>query len=258
MASEESIKLDRALDHIESWNGGDLRRLVNAFLGLRFPMALALNKSDIQSAAGHVSDIHRALPVHGAHVGVAVSAKSEMEFVRSHMGLDCCSPSDDGRRHSVEGVWSCLQAAISLRQPVLVFPVADMVSYEPLPGMKNYATLDASLPSEGFIRCLEACGGSKPTLWDDKKCVYHIPEGTHNTIIADGRFCQPLRDVLVMKSGSTVDDVFDALKRMGAIRGDYVRAEGCGNIGEKPHLVRKEEVVDHSIRILKIMTNKQI
>jgi hypothetical protein len=262
MATNESIKFDHALDHIDKWNGGDLRRLVNAFLGLRFPMALALNKSDVLSAPQYISDIHGALPVHGAHIGVALSAKGEMEFVRAHLGLESqSSPSEvsDGSSHSLEGVWNCLQAAMSLREPVLVFPVADMASYEPLPGMKNYATLDSSLPSAGFIRCLEACGGRKPTLWDDRKSLYHIPDGLHHkTIAADARFRQPLRDVLAMKPGSTVEDVFDALKRLGAIRGDYVRAEGSGKIGEKPRLVRKEDVVDHSIRILKIMTNKKI
>lgn len=260
MATDENIKFDRALDHLERWNGGDLRRLVNAFLGLRFPMALALNKSDVVSAIENISDIHRALPVHGAHIGVALSAKREMEFVRSHMGLNTSSSTDKdgGGSSSPEGVWNCLQAAISLRNPILVFPVSDMVSYEPLPGMKNYATLDASLPSEGYIRCIEACGGSKPTLWDNEKCIYQMHDGSHHKVTTTDRFRQPLRDVLVMKPGSTVEDVFDALKRMGALRGDYVRAEGSGKMGEKPHLVRKEDVIDSTNRILKIMTNKRM
>jgi hypothetical protein len=260
MATDENIKLDRALDHMKRWNGGDLRRLVNAFLGLRFPMALALNKSDVLSATGNISDIQLALPVHGAHIGVPLSAKREMEFVRSHIGLNTANSSDEdnGGSRSPEGVWNCLQAATSLRKPVLVFPVADMVSYEPLPGMKNHATLDASLPSEGYIRCIEACGGRKPTLWDDEKCIYQMSDGSHHKVIATERYRQPLRDVLVMKPGSTVEDVFDALKRMGALRGDYVRAEGSVKIGEKPHLVRKEEVIDSTNRILKIMTNKRL
>lgn len=258
MASNENKRSDHALDHMEDWNGGDLRRLINAFLGVRFPMALALNKSDMPSASQYISDICGALPVHGAHVGVALSAKQEMEVVRSHLEMDFFTLNKD---HDIKGsnspigVWNCLQSAMSLRQPILVFPVSDMFSYDPLPGMTKYATLDPSLPSPGLIHCFESSGGRKPTLWDERKGVYHLAENSQK--IPDTRFRQPLRDVLVMKPGSTVEDVFDALRKLGAVRGDYVRAECSGNIGEKPRLVRKEEKIDRSNRILKIMTNKR-
>jgi hypothetical protein len=60
-----------------------------------------------------------------------------------------------------------------------------------------------------------------------------------------------------MKPGSTVEDVFLSLKRLGALGGEFVRAEGAGNVGEKAKLVPKHEVVNRSNRILKIMTNKR-
>jgi hypothetical protein len=60
-----------------------------------------------------------------------------------------------------------------------------------------------------------------------------------------------------MKPGSTVEDVFLSLKRLGALAGEFVRAEGAGRLGEKAKLVPKNEVIGKHNRILKIMTNKR-
>jgi hypothetical protein len=110
--------------------------------------------------------------------------------------------------------------------------------------MNRVAIEDASLPSPGMISCLMAAGGSAPTLWKDGNYV------TSSSPVK-------LRDALVMKPGSTVEDVFLSLKRLGALGGEFVRAEGAGNLGEKAKLVPKYEVVNRSNRILKIMTNKR-
>lgn len=233
---------DHALDHLEEWDQGDVHRLVSAFLGVRFPMALALNKKDLPSAITFVREVQDALPVHGAHVGVPLSAKSEMNFVRHH--LEHKTPDMIATSGTLpEGVWQCLQSAISLRAPVLVFPVSDMTTYAPLPGMMRLATEDASLPSAAMVGCIESAGGTSPSLWDG---------GGYGTK-SDDR----LRDVLVMKPGSCVEDVFLALKRMGALGGEFVRAEGAGEIGEKAKLVPKQERLHRGNRILKIMTNKR-
>jgi hypothetical protein len=238
---EETLKRDRPLDLLGEWDEGDLHRLVSAFLGIRFPMALALNKKDLPSAKIFIREVQDALPVHGAHVGIPLSARSEMTFVKEHI-LQKIEKSDSTLP---EGVWQCLQSALSLREPVLVFPVSDMTTYSPLPGMTRVATEDAPLPSAGMVSCLVAAGGAAPTLWNNG--FYAAPNG------AD---CK-LRDVLVMKPGSTVEDVFLSLKRLGALGGEFVRAEGAGNVGEKAKLVPKHEVVNTSNRILKIMTNKR-
>ena len=60
-----------------------------------------------------------------------------------------------------------------------------------------------------------------------------------------------------MKPGSTVEDVFISLKRLGALGGEFVRAEGASSIGEKSKLVPKNEVIGKANRILKIMTTKR-
>ena len=237
---EEIEQRDHALDKLHEWDEGDLHRLVSAFLGVRFPMALALNKADLPSAKAFIQEVREALPIHGAHIGIPLSARSEMTFVKEHI-LQEKEKSDSTLPH---GVWQCLQSAMSLREPVLVFPVCDMTTYAPLPGMTRVATEDASLPSAGMISCLAAVGGSAPTLWKDGNYVAPTSQ-------------IKLRDVLVVKPGSTVEDVFLSLKRMGALGGEFVRAEGAGSLGEKPKLVPKQEVINRSNRILKVMTNKR-
>jgi ribosome-binding ATPase YchF (GTP1/OBG family) len=245
---------DHALDHLSSWDKGDLYRLVTAFLGVRFPTALALNKNDLPSSKLHCDNISQALPLHGAHIGIPMSADREMRFVRHHI-YSAIAPEKRKKDEITENsppkeVWNCLQSAIKLREPVLVFPVFDMENYQPLPGMFNFATRDASLPSLGMISCLEAAGGHAPSMWDTENNAYYSSPGD----IESG---QILRDCLIMKPNSTVEDVFDYLKRLGALGGEFVRAEAIGNVGEKPKLVKKDELVGKHNRILKIMTTKR-
>ena len=235
-----------ACDELERWSEADLHRLVSAFLGARFPMALALNKSDLPSSSRHVEDIRSALPLHGAHVGISMSAHSEMDFVRTCLvrpggGLPPGAPGPEGR------VLDCLQSAMSLRRPVFVFPVSDMKTYAPLPGMSDFATNDASLPSKGFIDTLVKSGGSPPTQWNEETGIY--------TSRARRRTC--LRDCIMMKPGSTVEDVYFALKRLKAIDGEYVRAEAASALGEKPNLVTKKEAISYKNRIVHIVTTKR-
>jgi len=228
-------------------------------------MALALNKYDMPSSAKHVQAIQEALPCHGAHVGVPLSARSEMNFIRHNLLQSLKSSSADSGAEEDEkqeqqrqvplGTWQCLQSSVMLRQPVLVFPVADMTTYEPLPGLLKYATGDPSLPSPGMIACLEAAGGCAPTLWNPTERVY-TASGTGNSKPSNKKQ-SALRDCLLMKPGSTVEDVFVSLKNRGALGGEFVRAEAAGGMGGKGKLIPKTTVVSRHCRILKIMTTKK-
>ena len=245
---------NQALDDLINWDEGDLYRLVAAFLGSRFPMCLALNKSDIPSAEKYCEDLLTCLPIHGAHAGIPMSAKREMNFVKHHiysMSKTKNGVSTRDQQSTPYNTWKCLKAALELREPVLCFPVSDMISYAPLPGMSNFATRDASLPSSSMISCLEAANGKAPSLWDEESGQYLLP-GTKR-----GNSCQALRDTLILKPGSTVEDAFLALKAQGALSGEFVRAEGAGMLGEKPKLVKKDAPINASNRILRIMTTKR-
>jgi hypothetical protein len=77
---EEEYERDHALNHVDQWNQADVHRLVSAFLGVRFPMALGLNKCDLPSSEKHIGDIKEALPIYGAHVATPTAARSEINF----------------------------------------------------------------------------------------------------------------------------------------------------------------------------------
>eukprot|EP00522_Entomoneis_paludosa_P012120 CAMPEP_0172446808 /NCGR_PEP_ID=MMETSP1065-20121228/6307_1 /TAXON_ID=265537 /ORGANISM="Amphiprora paludosa, Strain CCMP125" /LENGTH=956 /DNA_ID=CAMNT_0013197997 /DNA_START=84 /DNA_END=2954 /DNA_ORIENTATION=- len=252
---------ERAFDHLDTWTEADVHRLVSSFLGVRFPMALALNKCDLPTSVENVANIQEALPTHGAHVGTPLSARSEMNFIRYHIeeSLGTSVPGKAKRKDETserkvpEGVWACLQSALTLREPVLVFPVADLTTFASLPGLFKYATSDPSLPSGGMIRCLEAAGGEAPSLWNQHGSSYFTtpPESKSEEEFA------LLRDALIMKPGSTVEDVFLTLKRLGGLGGEFIRAEATGTIGTPSRPVPKSQKISRSNCIIKIMTSKR-
>mmetsp|Transcript_34581 Transcript_34581/g.50669 ORF Transcript_34581/g.50669 Transcript_34581/m.50669 type:complete len:215 (+) Transcript_34581:108-752(+) len=209
-------------------------------------MALALNKYDLPTSERHVHEVQEALPIHGAHVATPLTAKSEMNFVRQNL----TGKRDEKESKAPSGVWRCLTSAVKLCEPVLVFPVSDMSNYAPLPGLNERAIGHASLPSLGMIRCINGSGGTLPTCWNAPQAAYVLPSKDQVTKIK-------LRDVIPMKPGSTVADVFLALKNIGALSGEFVRAEAAGNIGEKPKPIPKSQVLGRHNRIIKIMTNKR-
>ena len=127
-----------------------------------------------------------------------------------------------------------------------------MVTYEPLPGLMECSIGHSSLPSTGMIACLQAAGGSPPSQWNPSRKQY---TATFNGI--KNKDVLAFRDVLVMKPGSTVEDAFVALKAMGALGGEFVRAEGAGRIREKAKLVKKDDFLCRSNRILRVMSNKR-
>lgn len=269
---EEQRNMEKTFDSLSEWDEADVHRLVSLFLGtiqehlvvvccclnsdhafvtgVRFPIALALNKYDLPSSPKHVRDIEEALPIHGAHAATPLTARSEMTFVKEHlMGKQ---QSDQGQSKAPSGVWKCLSSAVKLREPVLVFPVTDMKTYAPLPSLNERAIGHPSLPSVGMIRCINGSGGTPPSCWNASQQMYLPPNNKHGK----GGIVQ-LRDVIPMKQGSTVADVFLALKNAGALSGEFVRAEAAGKIGENPKPVPKNAVLGKHNRILKIMTNKR-
>jgi hypothetical protein len=249
--------LVRPLEQLDEWDEADLHRLVSAFLGVRFPISLALNKMDVPSSKVHIETILAALPLHGTRVGTPLSAKQEMQFMRrcieaSSTGTSVHLGSEDPSVSIPRGTWNCLQSAMTLCDPILVFPVVDHQSYVPLPGLFRYATGDASLPSPGMIRCIREAGGQAPTEWDDALQQYYpitSSKGTKRPI--------QLRDALLMKSGSTVQDVFLTLKRMGALSGEFIRAEVARDMQRAAKPAPKGQRLSSHTRIIKIMTNKK-
>jgi ribosome-binding ATPase YchF (GTP1/OBG family) len=249
---------DRALDQTSTWNECDVHRLVSLFLGVRFPMALCLNKCDLPTADRFVEQIENSLPIHGAYRGTRMSVREEMNFVRVNM--TGTKANDTVKTSPPIGVWQCLTSAMELREPILVFPVSDMITFAPMSGLNKTAVGDPSLPSRGMVQCITAAGGFAPTCWDADEESYVLPSKSKDrvaagvTAITHGK----LRDTLLMKPGSTVEDVFNTLKRLGALGGEFVRAEASsGRIGDKPKPVPKQELVSRRTCVIKIMSTKR-
>lgn len=239
----------KSLDALDLWDQGDIYRLVSAFLGVRFPIAMALNKIDISSSMQHIRDIQDYLPKHGALVGTPVSARSEMKFVRAHMEASSRYKSPTVLTLEKDAsppfaTWETLHSAIGLLKPILVFPVADFETYAPMPSLFTLATENPSLPDSGMVEVILSAGGSAPSSWNVSSKTYTAQS-------------KPLRDALIMKQGSTVEDVFLTLKRLGALAGEFVRAEAARDVGILPKPVHKHRVLDVDVRIIKIMTTKR-
>lgn len=72
-----------------------------------------------------------------------------------------------------------------------------------------------------------------------------------------------LQDCLQFKPGSTVGDVFEALKRgalsssAAVVHGEFVRADGRPLAGTKVTQLRKDSVLDASIALLRVQTNRK-
>ena len=86
---------DDIFEKLDTWDEGDLYRLVSAFVGIRFPMTLALNKNDILSSVQYIHDIISELPMQGAHSGVGLCAHHEMNFIQRQLSLALKSSSLD-------------------------------------------------------------------------------------------------------------------------------------------------------------------
>ena len=239
-----------ALENLDTWTQADVVRLASAFLGVRFPMILSLNKSDVPSSTKHIEKILSCLPIDGAHVAIPVSAKSEMNFLKHYVLKSTDTGSGATSMKPPERVWETLSKALESLHPVFIFPVEDFTSYRPLSGLTRQALEHASLPTPGMIACLEGARGGPPTHWNSDLQCY--------SAIKDARSSLSLRDVILFKTGSTVEDAFVALKRLGALTGDFVRAEAAKDIGDAPKPVAKCTRLGIETRILKIMTTRRI
>ena len=247
---DKTYQREHALSDLRNWDQADIHLLVSTYLGVRFPMTLALNKCDLPSSLSYIDKIQNSLPTNGAHQGTPMAAEQEMQFVRQAKSFSSVGKGMENTLSPPVNVWTCLTSALSIREPVLVFPVADMVSYAPMPGLNRVAAEDASLPSYSMICCIEASGGGLPSCFDTKIRTYTAPSKEKSSK-------QKLRDVVIMKPGSTVEDLFLSLKRRGALSGEFVRAEAACNIGDKPRPIPKLETLTRNSRIIKIMSTKR-
>jgi ribosome-binding ATPase YchF (GTP1/OBG family)/predicted esterase len=232
-----------------------LHRIVAHFLRVRFPMVLACNKMDHAAAAGNLEALRAALPTECI---VPLSALAELSLIRLRRAGQVEYRAGGGWEHvrpapgAAAGTWEALEklrktvavlpkmssgvlaavnAAVALRSPLYVYPVANL----------DCCTCEGPVPGDQAMEGRGVRGG-----WQ-RKAEEQGGEGA----------AAVLRDCMMLRPGSSVFDVYEALKRppWNLVAGDFVRAEARVAGGERRPLKKTELVVNGSV--LKIFTNKK-
>lgn len=217
------------LSKIKTWDDKVLHRIVDCFLNIRFPILLALNKADKETATDIITRLSAEF---GNNYTIPVSAEREcflqkMEkggYIKYNRGSDCFDILDCPssiftdlrkvessilKRYGSTNIHNALCQAVSLREPVYAFPV----------------------------HCLD-------TLQSIGKS--HVEKS------------QILRDCIMLKPGTSVEEFHTVLCHypVSLLSGDFVRAETINTDGSKRPM-KKDEVLNKSNNIIKIMTTKR-
>ena len=228
----------RDLNPLREWGSRDVHRLVAHFLRLRFPILLVLNKMDHPQAGAHISRIRDAHPLEPISC-TSARAESTLCSLRRQGQVQYppggrCNPSSIATPATVQtlqglgadqpgatGVLAALAHCLALRPPVAAFPCADL---DTLGGLVTTAHRGAVLKGEWGARPVD-------TLWH----------------------------CLLLRPGTTVEDLFAAIKRPPhcMLEGDYVRAE-CRQEGFGQRPLKKTEPVDQGNSVLRFWSNRKV
>lgn len=246
---------------VPDWTDFDVHAMVAGFLRARFPILVAANKADLLSAADNLSRLRKECRDEAV---VAVSAQSECTLQALHKKgsirytdgdasfevLDASGVSGDALDwikakvlipHGSTGCLEAISQAVQLRPPVLAFPVGNIDTLEPMVRPPR-----ADLPAD--------VSGSD-TGERDK-----TTEPAVDDVPVDGR----LYECLLMRPGSLIEDLYNSLKHLNLLDGDYVRAEALvamdatdSTSGAKKRVVRKDDPLDGLLAV-RVMTNRKV
>ncbi|KAJ3096609.1 hypothetical protein HDU97_005733 [Phlyctochytrium planicorne] len=236
----------------QHWTLAAAERVVDAFLAVRFPILLALNKADLPTSAAHIqrimktlgeSDVSTTMKESGMAAAVPVCAAAETWLQAETLagriqytnggtsltvspGIDTAALGPQWNREferaknilesrSGTGILQALTAAIMLRPPVVASPVSDLDGMTPLP-----------LPTSS-----------------SHLCVSFGPGGSY----------------IALKPGTTISDLFSTLSHGidAPLAGQYVRAEGMARDKSGRKMLKKETEVDASCAVVKLMSNRK-
>ena len=209
---------------METWTAHELHRLVAAFLEVRFPTVVALNKCDRPRARAHVDALLASAETFDESALVPVSAATEAFLVRERARgaasyadgaatFSTAAPSAEAdAARAYLGAWGgrtgtleAVSAAVAAAGPTFAFPVADLDSLR------------------------GALSGSPGNV---------------------------LEDCLLLRPGATVEDAYLAVHKRGHA-GDYVRADAVSDDGARRRQAKRTEAIGPDCRVLRISTNKK-
>jgi ribosome-binding ATPase YchF (GTP1/OBG family) len=230
-----------ALEDAYSWGVLDLHRLVAHYLLIRFPICLALNKVDSiaeRDIPRLVSACQEDAAARG-EVAVPVSAMAENWVVKKSATMK------SGENLKMKGIGG--EKEDEEQEEVL---------QRVLRAFGSTGVLDA-LSAAVWLRAPVLCypvsdlDSEAPLGWTAGKGL-------------EGAKPAPLRDCLLFKPGSTVGDVFDALRKgalgHASLQGEFVRAEGRGvdKARSRRRQVGRDTILDETCCVLRIQTNRKV
>eukprot|EP00041_Stephanoeca_diplocostata_P037094 m.1386560 g.1386560 ORF g.1386560 m.1386560 type:complete len:971 (-) comp24976_c0_seq2:3936-6848(-) len=244
-------------DEIPAFGAREVHRVVANFLCIRFPMLLLLNKMD---KAGSIENINKTQHAHPTHPIAVVSAKAELDLTAWHNAGIVQFDQVCGQVHvETEGAaWESLAADKRARVQAAVD------AYR--------TTVLSPFGSTGIMEAISAAVHLKPPV-----VVYPVVSlDTLQSVpmLAATSKTKPgvLSESVLMYPGSTVEDLYVALKNRGAVTGDFVRAEALVVVADRApdsaafagehvakHPVRKDDTLSsYPLGVFCIMTNRKV
>ena len=244
-----ALRCQLSLDDAYSWSVLDLHRLVANYLLIRFPVCLALNKVDAFPAEHGTGS--ETIPVTivqcqedalaRGEVAVPVSARAEnwvlQKLCTAKSKESSSGDSSDRGSISTHGV-----EELALQRVLRLYGST---------GVLNALSSALFLRSPVFCYPVSDLDSELPVGWTSGKGLLHTNESA-----------PALLDCLLFKPGSTVGDVYAALRK-GALphvimHGEFVRAEGRAlDRRSKKKQVGKDTLIDETCCVLRIQTNRR-
>jgi len=222
------------LSQMGAWSRSDLHRLVAHFLSVRFPMLLALNKCDqVLDRIDKVNVASKAAIKQG-YLSVPCSARLETELIQlnNENQIDYEMGSNMFITHELKNAHS----------------------------KSVYESAKLLLDHFGSTGVLNAISTAACLL--NPLMVYPVRDLTSAFPVDPASKSEAYRDCIPCLPGTTVSDVYDALKRgyfdTFRLDGDFVRAEARGRGTVLAKQVGKDHILDANTCVLKIMTTKKV
>lgn len=217
--------------NLKDWSlPDDLHRLVAAFLVVRFPTVVALNKCDTPSGRANAAEFLKRKTNHDDIGAIPCSASIDALLVthraagridwrdgaRTFVTRDGDDDAALRQARNVLAEWpadcefgtlAVVSKAAALANPTFLLPVADLDT------LKGAISLDAA----------------------------------------------PVPDCVILRPRATIDDAFHALRKLGAIDGDFVRADALALSQSHPtrKTVKRRDQINLDARILRVATNRK-
>lgn len=227
------------IGQIGKWSALDLHKLVAQYLSIRFPTCLALNKIDRMDDEQRekLSIWQREIEEMG-EVAVPICAVGENWNLLREVGKNVNSLKIDDTESSF-----------------------DQIRYNRLQNIFGSDCL------RGVLSAISAAVALRPPVlcFPVSDLVTEMPIGWHSGVVSSHERkadISPLNDCLLLKPGSSVEDVFNALKRGELphvhLSGDFVRAEGRSlDINSRKKQLGRDSVIDETNCVIKVQTNRK-